>query len=61
MERFFRSLKSKRLNYFRFENKEQLQREIDNYISFYNYKRIHSAIGYLTPNEKMVELMQKVA
>jgi transposase InsO family protein len=61
MERFFRSLKSKRLNYFRFENKEQLQREIDNYISFYNYKRIHSAIGYLTPNEKMVELMKKAA
>lgn len=61
MERFFRSLKSERLNYFRFENKEQLQREIDNYIYFYNYKRIHSSIDYLTPNEKMVELMQKVA
>jgi len=29
-------------------------------IYFYNYKRIHSAIGYMTPAQKMAEL-KKVA
>ncbi|SEH61869.1 [weak similarity to] transposase [Bathymodiolus azoricus thioautotrophic gill symbiont] len=29
-------------------------------IYFYNYKRIHSVIGYITPAQKMAEL-KKVA
>ncbi|CAC9597453.1 hypothetical protein [uncultured Gammaproteobacteria bacterium] len=32
----------------------------ESYIYFYNYKRIHSAIGYMTPVQKMAEL-KKVA
>ena len=33
---------------------------VESYIYFYNYKRIHSAIGYMTPAQKMAEL-EKVA
>ncbi len=33
---------------------------IESYIYFYNYKRSHSAIGYITPVQKMAEL-KKVA
>lgn len=33
---------------------------IESYMYFYHYKRIHYAIGYKTPTEKMAEL-KKVA
>ncbi|MBT5399917.1 IS3 family transposase, partial [bacterium] len=33
---------------------------VESYIYFYNYKRIHSEIGYMTPAQKMAEL-EKVA
>ncbi|CAB5499101.1 hypothetical protein AZO1586I_436, partial [Bathymodiolus thermophilus thioautotrophic gill symbiont] len=33
---------------------------VESYIYFYNYKRIHSVIGYITPAQKMAEL-KKVA
>jgi len=56
MERFFRSLKTEKLNYEDFNNHDEVVRSVESYIYFYNYKRIHSAIGYKTPAEKMAEL-----
>jgi transposase InsO family protein len=56
MERFFRSLKSEKLNYQSFANHNEVVQNVESYIYFYNFKRIHSAIGYLTPNQKMAEL-----
>ena len=56
MERFFRSLKSERLNQLSFINHQAAVAETENYIHFYNYKRRHSAIGYLTPHQKLCEL-----
>ncbi len=52
MERFFRSLKSERLNYLSFKSHQEVTEEVDSYIYFYNYKRLNSAINYMTPNEK---------
>lgn len=60
MERFFRSLKSERLNELSFINHQSVVNETDNYIRFYNYKRRHSGIGYLTPHE-MYQKKQKAA
>ncbi|VVH59193.1 Mobile element protein [uncultured Gammaproteobacteria bacterium] len=60
MERFFRSLKTERLNYQSFANHYEVVQNVESYIYFYNYKRIHSEIGYLTPAQKMAEL-EKVA
>jgi len=60
MERFFRSLKTERLNYQSFANHYEVVQNVESYIYFYNYKRIHSAIGYMTPAQKMAEL-EKVA
>jgi transposase InsO family protein len=56
MERFFRSLKTERLNNLRFINHEAVIAEVESYIYFYNYKRLNSAIDYLTPNQKYHEL-----
>jgi len=55
-ERFFRNLKTERLNHLRFINHEAVIAEIESYIYFYNYKRLNSAIDYLTPNQKFNEL-----
>ena len=41
MERFFRSLKSERLNHLLFINHDSLVHCIEKYIRFYNYKRLH--------------------
>jgi len=60
MERFFRSLKGERLNHQSFANHYEVVQNVESYIYFYNYKRIHSAIGYMTPAQKMAEL-EKVA
>lgn len=42
-----------------FKNIEELKKELDAYVLWYNYKRIHSALNYITPVEyrlsKMVE------
>jgi putative transposase len=58
--RFFRSLKTEKLNDQSFENHYEVVDNVECYIYFYNYKRIHSVIGYLTPAQKMAEL-KKVA
>ena len=43
-----------------FANHYEVVQNVESYIYFYNYKRIHSAIGYMTPAQKMAEL-EKVA
>ena len=56
MERFFRSLKSERLNHLIFINHQSLTHCIEKYIRFYNYKRLHSSNDYLTPVQKANKL-----
>lgn len=56
MERFFRSLKTERLNRLSFINHHSVISEVDNYIQFYNYKRRHSTLNYMTPHQKYNEL-----
>ena len=56
IERFFRSLKTERLNNIRFINHESVVGEVEKYISFYNHRRRHSALGYMTPHQKYIEM-----
>jgi len=56
MERFFRSLKTERLNQLSFMNHESATKVVEHYIHFYNYKRLHSTLGYVTPAQKKMEL-----
>ncbi len=60
MERFFRSLKTERLNHTTLINHFSAKSVIESYIRFYNYERLHSAIGYTTPN-KQSRIMKKAA
>ena len=56
MERFFRSLKTEKLNRLSFINHHSVITVVESYIRFYNYKRIHSAIGNITPAERTLEI-----
>ena len=51
MERFFSSIKRERLSHCYFYNRDQARREIIDYITFYNYERLHSTLDYAPPME----------
>jgi len=72
IERFWRSIKYEEIYLNEYKNMKVLNRSIENYINQYNQKRLHSAIGYKTPNEvyyqainnldsKGVKLLQQVS
>lgn len=61
MERFFRSLKSERISYCRFKNKQEARVEVIDYISYYNSDRLHSSLNYLSPMDYEKERISLVA
>jgi len=58
VERFFRSLKTERTNHRLYRTREQVKQDVVDYIEmFYNSRRLHSYLGYVSPNEfESVEL-----
>lgn len=55
-ERFFRNLKTERLNDLSFIDHQSVVTVVEEYIRFYNHRRLNSAIGYLTPAMKRKEM-----
>lgn len=55
-ESFFKTIKYEELNHYSFENREQLYQCIEEYILWYNTKRMHSSLGYQTPLEREIEI-----
>ena len=52
MESFYRTLKRELIQDAHFATPEQAQKEIFKYIElYYNTKRMHSALGYVSPSE----------
>ena len=49
MESFFHSMKSDVVHGVVFEQEKELQKMMRSYIPFYNQKRLHSSLGYLSP------------
>lgn len=49
MESFFHSMKSDVVHGVVFEQEKELQTMMRSYIPFYNQKRLHSSLGYLSP------------
>nr|WP_282098425.1 IS3 family transposase [Shewanella sp. MMG014] len=58
-ERVFRSLKSERVNYRRYQTRQQAKADIIDYIEpFYNQKRRHHKLGNISPVEYEMKLMK---
>lgn len=58
-ELFFRSLKSERVNYRRYETRQQAIADIVDYIEpFYNQKRKHYKLGNIPPVQYQKELLK---
>ena len=49
MESFFHSLKADVIHGRRFESVTDLRRALNRYVSYYNHKRLHSALSYHSP------------
>lgn len=55
-ESFFKTIKHECLLRYKFKNFNELYQCINEYIIWYNTKRMHSSLNYLTPLEKEIEL-----
>ncbi len=59
-ESFFGSLKSERVQWKHYQTRKEAQQDVLNYISmFYNSHRLHSYLGYKSPNQYEVETIEK--
>jgi putative transposase len=62
MESFFHTLKTEHIYFEQYKTREQAKQSIFEYVEvFYNRKRRHSTLGYLSPSvfEKQWEQQQK--
>ena len=53
IERFFQTCKNEAVRRQSYLNLDDLKRQIDEYIRTYNYIRLHSSLGYITPNDML--------
>ncbi len=53
LERYHRTIKSSCIRPGQFETLEQAREQIARYVTHYNTVRLHSAIGYITPADKL--------
>lgn len=52
MESFFHTLKTELVHHAAYETRDAARRDLFSYIEgYYNRQRIHSALGYLTPDQ----------
>lgn len=58
-ESFFKTIKYECTNRYTFNYYLEAYQVIDQYINWYNYKRLHSALGYKSPLEMEIELIMK--
>ncbi len=58
-ESFFKTLKYECTNRYTFKSTIQAYQVIDDYMKWYNYERLHSSIGYLTPAEMELKIRMK--
>jgi putative transposase len=62
MESFYRTLKVELIYQNKYETRREAQRDIFEYIEiFYNRERLHSSLGYCTPEEYELLMLEKVS
>lgn len=58
-ESFFATLKTEIVADAKWESRSQATREITEYLNWYNFNRRHSTLGYLTPAEYEMKMLQE--
>lgn len=61
VERFFRSLKTEHTYHRIYDSRESARQSVIAYITFYNSERLHSYLGYLSPNQFEAKEIREVA
>lgn len=61
VERVIRTIKEEEIWINNYEDFNQAHKAVDHYVQYYNQQRIHSAIGYLTPNEFAAKVWTLIA
>jgi len=54
VERFYQTCKNEFVRKTSFLTLDDLEEQLEDYIRIYNYNRLHSAIGYITPSDMMI-------
>ena len=49
MESFFHNFKAERVHRYDFVTEKELRATVSSYVSFYNQRRLHSSLGYVSP------------
>ena len=60
LERYHRSIKSEAIRPGTPISLDDARRIIDRYVTHYNTVRLHSAIGYVTPNDRLADRQQQI-
>lgn len=55
-ESFFKSIKYEWILHYNFQSIDQVKIAVEQYVNWYNTKRIHASIDYMTPLEKYAQL-----
>ena len=58
-ESFFATLKAEIVADAKWESRSQAKREVIEYLYWYNFGRRHSTLGYLTPAEYEIKMLQE--
>ena len=53
IERLHKTIKSNHIRHQNFDSAEHMKKSVDEYIRYYNTERLHSAIGYVTTQQKL--------
>ena len=61
LERWHKSLKSEAIRPFAPADLDEARRRVEAYVEYYNHVRLHSAVGYITPADKLNGLEKVIA
>jgi len=60
IERFYRTVKGEGIRGKAFNDRDHAKQILDKYIKYYNNERLHSAIGYVTPDDRLAGRTEQI-
>jgi len=60
LERYHRTIKTAAIRPYSLETREQAEKQVTDYVEHYNHQRLHSAIGYITPADRLAGKQEEI-